>query len=46
MGRTRQQAEQAFQLLETLTPLAIQYTQSEVRKAISCGKLVASWSID
>jgi len=46
MGRTRQEAEQAFQLLETLTPLAIQHTQSEVRKAISRGKLVAAWGID
>ena len=46
MERTRQEAEQAFQILETLTPLAIQHTQSKVRKAISRGKLVAAWSID
>ncbi|KAF8428811.1 hypothetical protein EV426DRAFT_714272 [Tirmania nivea] len=46
MGKTRQEAEQAFQLLETLTPLATQHTQSEVRKAISRGKLTAAWSID
>ncbi|RPB21897.1 hypothetical protein L211DRAFT_851114 [Terfezia boudieri ATCC MYA-4762] len=36
---------EAFQLLETLTPLATQHTQSEVRKAISHGKLTAAWSI-
>jgi len=46
IGKTRQKAEQVFQLLEMLTSLAIQHTQSEVRKAISRGKLVADWSID
>ncbi|RPB18340.1 hypothetical protein L211DRAFT_854212 [Terfezia boudieri ATCC MYA-4762] len=46
MGKTRQEAEQAFQLLETLTPMATQHTQSEVRKAISRGKLTTAWSVD
>jgi len=46
MGRTRQEAEQAFHLLEMLTLLAIQHTQSEVRKTISRGKLVTAWGID
>ncbi|KAF8418730.1 hypothetical protein EV426DRAFT_618181 [Tirmania nivea] len=41
MGKTRQEAEQTFQLLETLTPLATQHMQ-KVRKAISHGKLTAA----